>query len=663
MSSDPFQGFKEGVTVEVRDLQKRPELNGLRGMVICVQEDEQTGDRLVVRLPTGDCALRPQNCVSVNPGRNSRERGSNGASAGSYQRKRGHDDEDRPNKYRRDNRGEKEGGSGGQTDAQAMEILSLLGQTASLMGSTPGAGSNGAPSVPTFPPPIMPPAAPTQPTIPAGMDPMQAAAALQTLVAANPHVDVETLSTALMLSAAMNNPTPPPQPPMNMNVYNPGNPPAPSAQQPQPALNPLNLLQLLGQIPGFSGNNSSSNNNNSNNNSNSGGGGGASRKGGKRGGQRTDRRGGGGGGGKPPGCCLLVVMRRAGDATTDDVFWIFSQFGVVEKLSLFIKDTNLQALVQYEDPKSAQLAMGYLNGRDVDVARAGEAPNMAELAIMLSSHVQLTFPKEDSRNKEYYSVNAQIQQTAPEDLPMVAAANGWNLHDFVWGGVVPGRDGWLIPRQPNDSRGAIPRVSNTHALGGPGHCVLLTGLPTGPDMTAHRLWGVAGVYGELVAVKILQKRNDHALIQYIDENAASVARESIDGVPLFGYPLECRTSKNSNALNWRGARSGLENFMCTTAERAPPQSFPDSYPPCEVVIIREVPQDIQSDSSALECIRNHFQTAQSVDGAVTTAAHELGVRVQMASIEDAFSAVCSLNGTQLALPSGQSLTLKLAFGS
>eukprot|EP01064_Diplonema_japonicum_P004220 TRINITY_DN12761_c0_g1_i1.p1 TRINITY_DN12761_c0_g1~~TRINITY_DN12761_c0_g1_i1.p1 ORF type:complete len:525 (+),score=68.31 TRINITY_DN12761_c0_g1_i1:53-1576(+) len=334
---------------------------------------------------------------------------------------------------------------------------------------------------------------------------------------------------------------------------------------------------------------------------------------------------------KPPGCCLLVVLRGStSEPSADDIFWTFSQFGIVEKISIFYKDTNLQALLQYSTPEDALRAMGYLNGRIM---------YNAELAIMLSSHLQLTFPRADHRNRDFTSINNTIKKTPDDQRSAVCSANTWPVKSFLWGKNIG--DGWLEPKQDPAYQGKIPAPSANNAVGRVGDCVLISGLPA--NMTATELWGLVGIYGKLIAVKILQKRPDCALVQYTDTYAANNAINALDSCALGEARLKVKQSKHANATNWRGANSGLEHFMCTSAERAIPESYPISPPPSKCATCN-VPKDLIS--ATKEELVEHLKSLFAPLTATVSGQTESSITFAFDSIEDSVDAICKVNGKE-----------------
>eukprot|EP01059_Diplonema_ambulator_P034010 TRINITY_DN7424_c0_g1_i1.p1 TRINITY_DN7424_c0_g1~~TRINITY_DN7424_c0_g1_i1.p1 ORF type:complete len:528 (+),score=51.81 TRINITY_DN7424_c0_g1_i1:338-1921(+) len=479
-----LQDFCEGTLVEVVGLVVKKELNGERGAVVCAQED-----RLVVRLPSGDVAVRPGNCSIVGGKRKGSELEAHRPKARKV-----------VDGLKTTDQGSSAGGD------QGGSASNVLGHGIAAAAAAAAAASGNASS-------------------PQQQDILGAAVLLNSLKSPG-------------LSQVLQNPI------LQMLSLN-------MLKQQQQQQNRVSTPPPVDETP------------------------------------------------KPPGCCLLVVLRGgSAEPCSDDLFWVFSQFGVVEKISLFCKDTNAQALVQFNTPEEATRAMGYLNSRTL---------YNAELAIMISSHTQLNLGRSDSRNRDYTSLNTAIKAIPEAERIETAKKNNWPVKDFLWG--VSLGSGWLVPRQDPAFQGKIPPANGLGNVGKIGDCVLISGLPS--YMTAAKLWGLAGIYGKLVAVKILQKRTDCALVQYTDSYAAKNSISQLEGCALGDAKLSVKLSKHANALNWRGSKGGLEHFMCTSSDRPVPESYPISPSPSETLTFN-LPKDLLA--SGKEQMIAHLQSLFGTEG-------------------------------------------------
>ena len=110
---------------------------------------------------------------------------------------------------------------------------------------------------------------------------------------------------------------------------------------------------------------------------------------------------------------LLVVLKDlSATIMMDELFWIFSQFGVVGKLSSFTKNLKNQILVQYDSKEQASAAMSYLNGRQITFhspsSNGQGGSGSCKLAILPSKLPELTFKNQDQKNRDYTQINGQL---------------------------------------------------------------------------------------------------------------------------------------------------------------------------------------------------------------------------------------------------------------
>eukprot|EP01105_Mastigella_eilhardi_P010162 TRINITY_DN2380_c0_g1_i1.p1 TRINITY_DN2380_c0_g1~~TRINITY_DN2380_c0_g1_i1.p1 ORF type:complete len:287 (-),score=84.43 TRINITY_DN2380_c0_g1_i1:22-882(-) len=76
-------------------------------------------------------------------------------------------------------------------------------------------------------------------------------------------------------------------------------------------------------------------------------------------------------------------------------------------------------------------------------------------------------------------------------------------------------------------------------------CVLIvSNLPA--ETTCDRLFALFGVYGDVVRVKVLFKKNNTALIQMTDNQQADLALTNLQSVDFFGSPLSINFSRHSS---------------------------------------------------------------------------------------------------------------------
>ena len=355
---------------------------------------------------------------------------------------------------------------------------------------------------------------------------------------------------------------------------------------------------------------------------------------------------------------LLVVLRELSDSIElDQIFAIFTQFGVVEKLSSFLQHGKNQVVVQFANAASAQRSLGYLNGRELRLSGV-QGDVTCTLAILPSRLKELTFKRDDNRNRDFTQTNANLHRLiqmvrardSHEDIAAVSQSMQLPpLYDFVWNEWVFG-EGWLHPQQPEESRGVIPDVQQLPE-GRHGDCVHVSGLPNTQQaptkITAAMLWNVCGMYGTLVAVKILAQHPGCALVQFTSRRDADNCIKNINYAKLWNNKIFAQTSRNANATHWRGAHTELEARMCTAQDKMLPAPAPLHLtgPPSATIAAWGLPGD---DASAMQVMADLcVGQGPNAGSCLSVCARGQGMATaQFATPEAAFDAVAALNNTQ-----------------
>eukprot|EP01061_Rhynchopus_euleeides_P002190 TRINITY_DN11682_c0_g1_i1.p1 TRINITY_DN11682_c0_g1~~TRINITY_DN11682_c0_g1_i1.p1 ORF type:complete len:684 (+),score=246.49 TRINITY_DN11682_c0_g1_i1:126-2054(+) len=340
---------------------------------------------------------------------------------------------------------------------------------------------------------------------------------------------------------------------------------------------------------------------------------------------------------------LLVVLRdletpSEGEAKLDNVFWVMSQFGVVEKMSLFTstKDSKEQVLVQYDTHERAQSAMEYLNNKTIDTVGADGLRWGCTLVIVFSTVPELSFKKENESNKTYDPVNDSI---ADKELQP--------HYDFNWGEHHRG-DGWLVPPQPEDMKGKIPEPEAALPPGKVGTCIYLSGLPDPPDkenptITADMLYRIGGQYGSIVAAKVLSHNAKKAILQFQTEEDAEAMRKSFDSFELLGKKITTAKSTLPNASNWSGVL--CEKWMYSLHNEEPPQEAAQKVTPSRALLVHNW-EVMEPTITAL--VEEHGMEPP----AVFPNHDKAGAVLEFPKREDAFKLCGYCNGREVELPEG-----------
>eukprot|EP01062_Namystynia_karyoxenos_P076476 TRINITY_DN7504_c0_g1_i1.p1 TRINITY_DN7504_c0_g1~~TRINITY_DN7504_c0_g1_i1.p1 ORF type:complete len:783 (+),score=186.84 TRINITY_DN7504_c0_g1_i1:103-2349(+) len=368
---------------------------------------------------------------------------------------------------------------------------------------------------------------------------------------------------------------------------------------------------------------------------------------------------------------LLVVLKdlRGEWISIDELFWIFTQFGRVEKISSFEKKQKYQAVVQFTSAERAGLAMAYLNGRNLPARDGSTADPLCMLSIVPSNVGQLSFRNQDDRNRDYSEMNIFLEQLLRSDPARGGhkdlAGIAWQdlieqrigrrpdgpppqFFDFIWGERVWG-DGWLHPQQDAVWRGRIPPPGSLGLSEGRlGECLHVSGLPEDDSFSAEALWQLCGMYGEVRAAKLLYHHAGCAVVQMGCPAGCRAVIQHLHGATYRGRQLEVRPSRQPNAAHWGASPEQCRRLCSAQGREQPPRDLQQAVqPPSRALLAWGLPPGIGA-FAVRRLIEARMQLAPA-------AGEDLGEGccvVVMSHADDAVDAACALNGSWHPAPGG-----------
>jgi len=183
------------------------------------------------------------------------------------------------------------------------------------------------------------------------------------------------------------------------------------------------------------------------------------------------------------------------------------------------------------------------------------------------------------------------------------------------------------------------------------------------------MWKVLGMYGEIVAVKLLFKYAGCAIVQFKSKESAADVISNLNGLRVYGQQWEVKESKNANAMHWDGANTELQKRMCTiTDEGVKPPVRPkkfNMFRPNSDLVLTGLPGGITETG-----IKNYFDGFQAgaqrgpervevVDDQDDGGGSQAFLSFK--STEDALLAVAETNGVPMDLGSAFPLDCKMHF--
>lgn len=268
----------------------------------------------------------------------------------------------------------------------------------------------------------------------------------------------------------------------------------------------------------------------------------------------------------PPNRILLVTINNAMYPITVDILYqVFGSHGMVEKIVIFSKTKGLQALIQYNNVAAATSAKDSLDRQNI------YTNGSCQLQIQYSKlQTELTVTANNDRTKDFtkhlpaIAPDSQPQQQHQQQLHQPVRAPGLQHAGGLIGsgsgsgsGAGSGAGGQFVPvigggsdfyQQAilaSASQQYFPNFITASAGSSQFNSVLLVSNLNEEKVTCTALFNLFSSYGNVVRVKILHNKPDHALVQMGDYAQASTALHYLKGLVLWDKPMDINFSKHS----------------------------------------------------------------------------------------------------------------------
>ncbi|XP_040997198.1 polypyrimidine tract-binding protein homolog 3-like [Juglans microcarpa x Juglans regia] len=239
-------------------------------------------------------------------------------------------------------------------------------------------------------------------------------------------------------------------------------------------------------------------------------------------------------GDEPNRILLVTIHHMLYPITVDVLHQVFSPHGFVEKIVTFQKSAGFQALIQYQSRQSAVVARTALQGRNI-------YDGCCQLDIQFSNLDELQVNYNNERSRDFTNPNLPTEQKGRSSQPGYGEAGG------TYGLQATGR-GVAFPQMANAEAiaaafggGLPPGISGTND-----RCTVLVSNLNPDRIDEDKLFNLFSIYGNIVRIKLLRNKPDHALIQMGDGFQAELAVHFLKGALIFGKQLEVNFSKHPN---------------------------------------------------------------------------------------------------------------------
>ncbi|XP_058087344.1 polypyrimidine tract-binding protein homolog 3-like isoform X1 [Magnolia sinica] len=286
---------------------------------------------------------------------------------------------------------------------------------------------------------------------------------------------------------------------------------------------------------------------------------------------------------EPNRVLLVTIHHLLYPITVEVLHQVFSPHGFVEKIVTFQKSAGSQALIQYQSGQSAVQARNALQGRNI-------YDGCCQLDIQFSNLSELQVNYNNERSRDFTNPSLPSEQTSRSSLPGYGDAGG------LYALQPPGSGAVAFPQMGNAAAiaaafgGGLPSgISGTND-----RCTILVSNLDPDKIDEDKLFNLFSVYGNIVRIKLLRNKPDHALIQMADGFQAELAVHFLKGAQLFGKRVEVNFSKHPNITSAPDTReysgSNLNRF-----NRNLVKNYRYCCAPTKMIHLSTLPQDINEE--------------------------------------------------------------------
>lgn len=291
-------------------------------------------------------------------------------------------------------------------------------------------------------------------------------------------------------------------------------------------------------------------------------------------------------GDEPNRILLVTIHHLLYPIDVDVLHQVFSSHGMVEKIVTFQKSAGFQALIQYKSQHNAIEARNLLQGRNI-------YDGCCQLDIQFSNLDELQVNYNNERTRDF------TNPSLPQEPKGRSSQSGYLEAGNMYAMQAAGAPAVAFSQMANHS--AI-----VAAFGGnlpPGisgmndRCTVLASNLNADRIDEDKLFNLFSLYGNIVRIKLLHSKPDHALVQMVDGFQAELAVHFLKGSMLFGKQIDVNFSKYPNitagADTHEYSNSNLNRFNRNAAK-----NYRYCCSPTKMIHLSTLPQDITEEEIA-----------------------------------------------------------------
>ncbi|KAJ7974031.1 polypyrimidine tract-binding protein 3 [Quillaja saponaria] len=285
-------------------------------------------------------------------------------------------------------------------------------------------------------------------------------------------------------------------------------------------------------------------------------------------------------GDEPNRILLVTIHHMLYPITVEVLSQVFSPHGFVEKIVTFQKSAGFQALIQYQSRQSAVTARSSLQGRNI-------YDGCCQLDIQFSNLDELQVNYNNERSRDFTNPSLPTEQKGgPSQQTGYGDAGSMYVQ-------ASGARAVALPQMANAAAitaafggGLPPGISGTND-----RCTILVSNLNPDRIDEDKLFNLFSIYGNIVRIKLLRNKPDHALIQMGDGFQAEFAVHFLKGAMLFGKHLEVNFSKHANITQGADTHEYM-NSNLNRFNRNAAKNYRYCCSPTKMIHLSTLPQDV-----------------------------------------------------------------------
>lgn len=285
-------------------------------------------------------------------------------------------------------------------------------------------------------------------------------------------------------------------------------------------------------------------------------------------------------GDEPNRILLVTIHHMLYPITVDVLHQVFSPHGHVEKIVTFQKSAGFQALIQYTTQQSAVAARDSLQGRNI-------YDGCCTLDIQYSNLDELQVNYNNDRTRDF------TNPSLPAEPKGRSSQGGYVDTGSMYALQAAGAPAAAYSQMANHSAilAAFGGVLPPGVSGMNDRCTLLVSALNPDRMDEDKLFNLFSLYGNIVRIKLLRSKPDHALVQMGDGFQAELAVNFLKGAMVFGKRLDVNFSKYPNIT--AGADSHeYQNSNLNRFNRNAAKNYRYCCSPTKMIHVSTLPQEI-----------------------------------------------------------------------